>query len=135
MTDWDAIAYSSNDSCPHLDAKYCLRNYGYVLEWRQFNSILDIGCADGFVTSQILSKYFKHCKEIVGVDFNENLIQFANENYATDSLTFEVLDIRTEQLPIEFEDRFDHICSFYCFNWLKNDQRYLQVIRYDLLIF
>ena len=65
------------------------------------NSVLDVGCSNGHATLSMLQK---QPSKLVGVDYAENMIRFANENKNKienkDIVHFEVGDI----LGLKFED-------------------------------
>jgi predicted TPR repeat methyltransferase len=54
---------------------------------RVFDSVLDIGCGNGFITGDLPGKL------ILGVDISENAIQFANENNRKNHVSYEAANI------------------------------------------
>ncbi|XP_025831791.1 neuronal acetylcholine receptor subunit beta-4-like [Agrilus planipennis] len=63
------------------------------------------------------------------------MVDFANQNYSNPKLSFLQMNISCENLPIDFENQFDHIFSFYCLHWVQNqsvDSSYKESIVYPL---
>lgn len=97
--------------------------------------ILDMGCAYGFVTRD----RFSHFKDVnvLGLDINQNLIEFARENNYFNGVHYEVCNLESE----DFEDRleemmekygieeFDIIFASLVIHHLKNPNKLLRRIR------
>ena len=68
---------------------FILARYKFVLKMlanRKNLKVLDLGCNDGLGDLMILQDC--HCEQIVGVDFDEDAIQWANENIKQEKLSF-----------------------------------------------
>jgi len=101
-----------------------LQKYSKLIEWRddQLDAVLDIGCAGGDITNDLILPLLpKTFSRLVGVDFNENMVQFANENYAKFKVSFERLDISGDISEFsKVHDQFDHVISFLCLHLIPD---------------
>jgi len=52
-------------------------------------SVLDVGCGDGKLTSEIL-KLNNNIKSIIGIDGSSSQINFSSENNVSDKISFSV---------------------------------------------
>ena len=68
--------------------------------------VLDIGCGTGAGTNLIAEKGAKH---VIGVDYSQKAINFANNNFRKSNLTFTKMDARNLRFP---ENSFDVILCF-----------------------
>ncbi|XP_037298385.1 juvenile hormone acid O-methyltransferase isoform X2 [Manduca sexta] len=101
------------------DTAESLKEYAKKIKWRSNARVLDIGSADGSVTS-ILSTYIPQDYEILlGCDINSNSVKFANAQYGTERMKFFVLDIE-KPIPEHLKESFDHVFSFYTLHWLTD---------------
>lgn len=117
--------YSKYKGLQKTDAIYVIENYLRLIKWsRNSEEILDIGCGDGQVTIEILLPNLpRNCSRIIGTDKSENMVNFAKRSYSSISRTqFVTFDISEEILPEQFQQRFDHIFSFYCLHWVQNQR-------------
>lgn len=92
-----------------------------ILSTYQFDSndkLLDIGCGDGWLTHMIASRV----TSVLGIDRDENMIKGAQKEFGSkDNLTFKLL--AAEQLG-EFEEAsFDHVTTFFCFQYVLDKQK------------
>jgi len=56
-----------------------------------------------------------------GTDISQDMIEYAKEHYSIKGrLEFEVLDIQTKELPKKYVSEFDHMFSFYTFDWCND---------------
>lgn len=121
----EAQLYSRYKGLQTTDAIYVIENYLRLIKWtKQCEEILDVGCGDGQVTIEILlPKLPKNCSRITGTDKSENMITFARKLYSNTKQTqFVTFDISEDILPVEFQEKFDHIFSFYCLHWVQNQR-------------
>ncbi|MCL2719062.1 MAG: methyltransferase domain-containing protein [Lachnospiraceae bacterium] len=81
-------------------------------------SILDLGCGDGFL-SDVLSKLVPDGK-VIGIDSSESMIETAKK-FEAFNLSFECNDIN----DINYENCFDIIYSNAALHWVKNHHRLL----------
>lgn len=80
--------------------------------------VLDIGCGTGRTTNL----FAEHLPEgsIIGIDFSEDVIDFATKEYSTkNNLLFEAIDAA----ELEYIELFDVIYSFFCLQWLDDKQK------------
>lgn len=78
-------------------------------------SVLDVGCGDGVITSGLLK--FVPDGKVVGVDPSRQMIKLAKKiNHNASRLTF--LCASAEHL--KFKEKFDIVFSFSCFHWIKD---------------
>jgi len=81
--------------------------------------VLDLGCGDGALTSQLASLVPKG--RVVGIDFSQSMIEVARQ-HAQSNLSFVLLDIR--QLAIDNE--FDVVFSNATLHWIKDHENLLR---------
>ncbi|KAJ3074434.1 hypothetical protein HK102_005792 [Quaeritorhiza haematococci] len=90
--------------------------------------VLDIGCMDGKVTNSI-AQILTSGGRVVGIDVNEEVIEFARKTYATEGkggtgrdggakLEFEAVDALA--LPEEWTGTFDLVFSSSCLHWIHD---------------
>lgn len=104
------------------DALDCLEKYSTKIIWRINDSIMDLGCGDGTVTTDILKPFLpSNFKKLVGSDRSEIMIKFANENYGDERTEFKVLDMGGD-MPDDLKNNFDHVFSFYAIHWVHNQE-------------
>ncbi|CAG9578898.1 unnamed protein product [Danaus chrysippus] len=129
-----AELYHKSNTLQKRDARQCLEEYAKKIKWKNDgDAVIDIGCGDGSVTTSILKTFLpNNCKELVGCDISEKMIQFANEHHAMDNTSFTQLDIEGE-LPDELRERFHHAFSFYTLHWVRQQETAFSNI-YDLLV-
>ncbi|KAH7934123.1 hypothetical protein HPB49_021638 [Dermacentor silvarum] len=154
-----------SDTCHHSEntvrlsateyAKHNLmqRNYNqFVLDFCQLafatepdssQQFLDIGCATGDFTREVLLPRCLPCRRIIGVDCSHEMIEYARMNSAHEKLGFRVLDIAGDvsEFLKEF-GHFDRVYSFFCLNWVadleaafKNISRLMSPAGECLLVF
>ncbi|XP_005184548.1 juvenile hormone acid O-methyltransferase [Musca domestica] len=111
--------------------------YSKWLQWRHDgqDTLLDVGTGTGNVLMEIVKpRIAKTYRKIVGTDVAPEVIEFAQNYYRSPKkCEFRVLNICTEQpLPHDLLGQFDHVTSFNCLHWLKNQEQALRNI-YDLI--
>lgn len=67
--------------------------------------VLDIGCGEGY-GSDFLAGY---AKSVLGIDYDQAVIDYAKDKYCKPALEFSVLDIKD---LVSLNRKFDVICSF-----------------------
>ncbi|MGM9858310.1 MAG: methyltransferase domain-containing protein [Bacilli bacterium] len=98
-------------------------------------SILDMGCAYGFVTKDRFSKIPN--AKVVGVDRGETLIEYAKENSMFNGASYYVLDLEDEEIVDNFYEimqkenieKFDIIFASLVIHHLKNPNKLLRNVR------
>ncbi|WP_445354987.1 class I SAM-dependent methyltransferase [Microbulbifer sp. EKSA008] len=84
-------------------------------DYRQAATILDVGCGDGKVTRYLAERMTNG--RIIGIDLTEDMICYANKNYANiPNLSFEQMSAD----EIQFDYKFDIIFSFSCLHWVAD---------------
>lgn len=107
-------------------AKNVLTEFGLKLKWKGQDTLLDIGCGPGNVTVDLVIPIMpKTYKRVVGVDVGDASIEYARETYCRDykNLEFYVADITKLQELDPFEGKFDHVVSFGCLQWIKDEHQ------------
>lgn len=122
--------YAKSNPFQIRDAKMVLGSFRPQMEdTTDTDSILDIGCGVGDVTSTIIKPLFPKCRRIVGIDKSPEMVEFARLNNSQEKITYQQLDISTD---IEnFKNTwgcFSRIFSFYCLHWIKDHKKVLQNI-------
>ena len=112
---WTATAYTTS-------APFVPRLTSTILSWldaQPTDTILDLGCGDGILTSQIRSS----CTFVTGLDASPNLITAAKSSYGTmPNLTFLVQDCRhlehAANIPSNY---FTKVFSNAALHWILRD--------------
>ena len=99
--------------------------YRFAKDYADNKKVLDIGCGEGYGTHYLAG----FAREAMGIDYNPEVINYAQTKYVRNNLRFRVLDIRNLR---SLEDRFDVICSFQVIEHLREPDTFLSNIR-DLL--
>ncbi|KAK5641172.1 hypothetical protein RI129_009719 [Pyrocoelia pectoralis] len=110
--------------------RYLARNYFKVLNLKEDSYVLDVGCGPGDITKYgLLPKLPKTTKKLVGIDISSDMINFAKMYHQDDKrLTYQVLDITTNELPNNFRETFDHVFSFYCLHFASDLRKAIENI-------
>ncbi|GJQ65554.1 putative juvenile hormone acid methyltransferase activity protein [Trypoxylus dichotomus] len=131
----EASLYSQNNILQRHDALFVLKRYAKLIKWKYDveETILDVGCADGNVTVDILLPFLpENVENIVGVDISKEMIEFAKKKYySNERITFIQGDIGSKKTLEEFE-AYDHIFSFFCLHWIQNQRKCVENL-YNLL--
>lgn len=88
-----------------------------------FGNILDIGSGDGQYT-HLLAHQIKH-GSILGIDSSKEMVQYANQHWACNNLSFAVDNIETFQIPI----KYDFILSFWCLHWTNINASFTNIFQ------
>ncbi|XP_047513720.1 juvenile hormone acid O-methyltransferase-like [Pieris napi] len=123
--------YNKSNALQKTNTLKCLEEYKNIINWKIDSTILDIGCGDGSLSSKIFKEIIPTCKTMTGCDISEDMIRFANEHYASESVDFTTLNIEGE-LPDQLRERFHHAISFFALNWCRRQETAFQNI-YDNL--
>jgi trans-aconitate 2-methyltransferase len=121
MTQWNAELYRKCSSLQQTMATDVLQ----ALEVTSSDRVLDVGCGDGRITSEIASRVPKGY--VVGVDASSNMIELASEKSAS-NLYFAVADARS--LP--FSHEFDLVVSFNALHWIHEQDLALASVHKSL---
>lgn len=79
--------------------------------------ILDVGCGSGKISAELARRVPEG--NVIGLDRNESMIQFANDKYRTDNLSFECQDIVT----MSYDRCFDAVVSFWTLSWVPMEHQ------------
>jgi ubiquinone/menaquinone biosynthesis C-methylase UbiE len=115
----------SPDESVRLDLKTDGRKVMAQAKWAGIKTgmrVADLGCGSG-KTSFYLNKLVKPSGTVVGLDFCEERIQFANHHYSSDGIEFKCMDIRSN---LEALGLFDCI-------WIRFVLEYYQKNSFDIV--
>ncbi|KAJ6641643.1 Solute carrier family 25 member 44 [Pseudolycoriella hygida] len=98
------------------------------------DSLLDIGCAGGEITSENIQKILpKTFTRLVGVDINENMVKYANKLFGNTKIRFSLLDIGGDVSNFLKENEpFDHITTLNTLHLVPDQKKAIENI-YKLL--
>lgn len=108
MTDWDGTQYGVVGELQRVMADESLR----LLDLDGDETVLDIGCGDGFVTAQIADR-LPH-GSIVGIDPSPRMIEAARRRDTT--ARFDAGDVMT----LDAVGEFDVVTSFNALHWVHD---------------
>jgi SAM-dependent methyltransferase len=83
--------------------------------------VLDLGFGEGYGTSLLAPK----CHEIVGIDVEQKVVDYANQRHRTDNCHFEKYDGHT--LPFD-KEYFDIVVSFQVIEHIDNEPQFVSEI-------
>ena len=101
-----------------------------LLDLKDSERILDVGCGDGKITAEIASRVPRG--SVVGVDPSSDMIGFARSHFGPatrPNLKFQVADAR--RLP--FQNEFDLVVSFNALHWIPDQDAALGSIHSALI--
>jgi trans-aconitate 2-methyltransferase len=126
MTEWNAAEYSRRSSLQEAMAQEVLA----LLDLKDAERILDVGCGDGKITAEIASRVLRG--SVIGVDPSDDMIGFAQSHFGPatrPNLRFELADAR--RLP--FQNEFDLVVSFNALHWIPDQDAALRSIHSALI--
>lgn len=97
-----------------------------ILRRRKSNAVLDVACADGYGTKQLVAEG----RKVIGVDKSVELIQKAKMFYK--DCEFKVLDVDEDEVNLLNLSPFDAICCFETLEHVKYPIRLLEVLSESL---
>lgn len=101
-----------------------LKAYEFAEDFVKGKKVLEVGCGDGYGSAYLA----KAASEVVGVDYEKNVIVSAQRKYARRNLIF----LCADATHLEFKDNsFDVVCSFQVIEHIPEDKliHYLLEIR------
>jgi len=116
--------YKKVNNVQHRDVIHLLERFSDMIKWRNDgkDSVLDIGCGSGDITSNILGAIMpKSFKCLKGIDKSPEMIQYANAHYKSSKVSFEQWDV-TGEVAQEMAEQFDHIFSFHALHWVPDQK-------------
>jgi trans-aconitate 2-methyltransferase len=134
MTEWDAAGYSRISSLQAAMAQEVLA----LLDLNGSERILDVGCGEGKITSEIASRVPRG--SVVGVDPSHDMIDFARRHF-TPTMPSGALKVSQRNLRFEvadagrlsFKNEFDLAVSFNALHWIPDQDAALRSIRSALI--
>jgi len=121
MTEWNAELYRERSSLQQTMAAEVFE----ALDVTASERVLDVGCGDGRITSEIARR--APSSYVVGVDASSNMIELASQKIGP-NLRFEAADARA--LP--FDHEFDLVVSFNALHWIREQDLALASIHKSL---
>lgn len=85
--------------------------------FRPSSSVLDVGCGDGRVTANILSKIASG--RVVGIDASENMISLARQTFPQSQFPGLEFQVSRAEDFCSAPEKFDSIVSFSCLHWVR----------------
>lgn len=114
--------YLEANSSQNKLTKEILEEYGKYIKWSKNPEVLDIGCATGDVTHDILLPAIPALKRLLAVDINPKMIATASKKYKNHpNIQFDTLDIE-KPIPETLKNNFDNVFSFICLHWIKDQK-------------
>lgn len=111
--------YSENNSLQYNFAMDMLSN----IVFESTSRVLDIGCGDGAITSEISKIVQNGC--VIGTDISSPMVDYASQKYMEQpNLRFLQMDATKNM----FREQFDIITSFNCLHWVEDQQSALNGI-------
>lgn len=107
---FDPDLYNSNSGLQWVSSIETINNYPFEGNER----ILDVGSGDGKITAFLSQKALAGI--VLGLDYSEDMVDFASFNYQSPNLFF----LTGSALDLPFVNQFDLITSFFCFNWIDD---------------
>jgi|SRR5581483_2284656 len=117
--EWDAHAYAEGNKIQEEAALRYLQKSGIDFTGKK---VLDIGCGTGNITAKIAAQ----AKTVDGIDASKNMIEYAQEHYATvPNLAF--AQCFAEDFSSDTQS-YDLALSIFCLHWIKDKQTVLKNI-------
>lgn len=83
--------------------------------------IMDIGCGSGRVLLEVLEPLLpKYYTEIIGTDISNEMITFCKNLKRDRRISFEILDIETQEIPQKFQNNFDFLFSCFVLHYIRD---------------
>ncbi len=100
--------------------RYCIQLYHHVASAVDLKDlkVLEVGSGRGGGADYI-NRYFKPNK-MVGVDFSENAVNFCNQNYSLNGLSYETGNAESLPFPDNSFDVVINVESSHCYNSIEN---------------
>lgn len=126
----DPKLYSQVNALQRRDTAEVIAEFAPKLKWRSdgLDTLIDVGSGPGDVLMELFyPKIPKTFQRLVCSDVNANMVQYAQQTYRhIEKSEYRILDIAMkEELPDDLKGQFDHVTSFYCLQFVKN-QRYVK---------
>jgi trans-aconitate methyltransferase len=125
MFKWDAKEYQKSSSTQQKWARELITK----MDLHGSEKVLDMGCGDGKVTSEIATHLKKGC--IMGIDSSIDMIELATKTFPLKehpNLHFKMKDFQ----EIDYDSEFDLIFSNAALHWIKDHDNILKRIQKSL---
>lgn len=99
--------------------------YEFAKDFAGGKDVLDIGCGEGYGSNLLADE----AHEVLGIDYDTMVIEYAQDKYRRENLTFSVMDVENLGLVTR---KFDVICSFQNIEHIRDTSKLLGNI-YQLL--
>lgn len=118
----NAKRYHETNCMQRKDALDTILEYQNIFQWTQKgdDSLLDIGTGSGDVTFDYILPALPATSRIIASDKSLEMIKYASENFSHPRITYEKLDIESENDVNEVLKKFGqfhHVTSFCCLHW------------------
>ncbi|GEL78594.1 class I SAM-dependent methyltransferase [Tenuibacillus multivorans] len=107
-----------------------IARYQFALNYL-YGRVLDLSCGAGYGTHMIAKRRKKQVNEVIGVDLDPNIIQYANNEYYHPKSSYHITDATDPNLNQSF-GTFDCIVSFETIEHIEDEQAILN--NYDRLL-
>lgn len=96
--------------------------YRFTKDFVYGKTVLDIGCGEGY-GSHYLAGF---AKEVVGIDYDKAIIDYAKNKYQINNLIFYTIDIKELN---SIKNKFDIVCSFQVIEHFQDIEIFLENIK------
>ncbi|HAB51536.1 MAG TPA: hypothetical protein DCE80_05075 [Ignavibacteriales bacterium] len=103
-------------------AEYHLSRYRFALDCIHGQDVLDIACGTGYGTKLLASR----AKRVIGIDLNEKTIEYANQSYSGDNITYLVAN--AGKIPLD-NSSIDAVVSFETIEHVSCDRTFLNEVK------
>ncbi|KAG4070704.1 hypothetical protein HA402_013624 [Bradysia odoriphaga] len=118
----DPDLYAKSNSFQKVTAQKILSEYSHLFQWRDFDSMLDIGCGTGDATIEsILPLLPTKSNRLIGCDISSEMIDYARKYNCNPNISYQVLDVSgdVDEFVMKFGS-FDHVISSFCLHWIRD---------------
>ncbi|KAK4872388.1 hypothetical protein RN001_014417 [Aquatica leii] len=122
--------YIKTSSLAKLNAEYVLDQHLEFFQNIDNCVVLDVGCGPGNITHEkIFPLLPKTKKKLIGIDISRDNIEYARKHHQIDPrISYEEMDILTDDIPNEYIGTFDIIVSLFCFHFIGDHRKALKNI-------
>lgn len=121
--DLDAARYSESSRLQRAWGEELVQRIEVPPE--EVNSVLDLGCGDGGLTSLLATKFER--AQVTGLDLSSNMIRFATARYASGRLRFVEADMQFLGSVVS-ENSVDLVFSNSALHWASNQEETLEAV-------
>jgi len=125
MNNWNPQDYHNNSSNQQRWARDLIAK----IDFQGNERVLDIGCGDGTITTEIAS--YLPDGSILGIDISEEMVEFAQNKFLIKDFPFCRFQ-NGDAAKLNFNDEFDIIVSFSCLHWIIDHILVLEGIKRSL---